>query len=73
MKKKVITGAASLALAGLAALSLASCGGNKLNNGGNVFHIYAWNTEFQGFFNKYVSDEKSNDNPNATSLRWYSS
>ena len=67
MKKKVITGAASLALAGLAALSLASCGGgNKLNNGGNVFHIYAWNTEFQGFFNKYVSDEKSNDNPNAT-------
>lgn len=32
-----------------------------LNDGGSVFHIYAWNTEFQGFFNKYVSDEKVND------------
>ncbi len=40
------------AVAGLAALSLASCGGDK-----DVFHIYAWNDEFQGFFNKYLTDE----------------
>lgn len=33
----------------------------SLNDGGAIFHIYAWNTEFQGFFNKYVSDEKKND------------
>jgi len=34
---------------------------DELNDGGSIFHIYAWNTEFQGFFNKYVSDEKTND------------
>lgn len=49
MKKKILCGlfaAASVA-------SLASCGGGK-----DVFHIYAWNDEFKGFFDKYVSDQK---------------
>lgn len=50
MKKKILCGlfaAASIA-------SLASCGGDK-----DVFHVYAWNDEFKGFFDKYVSDEKA--------------
>ena len=32
---------------------------NGENNGGKVFHIYAFNKEFQGFFNTYLSDEKA--------------
>ncbi len=54
MKKKVLLGLGAAAL-GLAAVSLTSCGAS------DVFHIYAWNTEFQGFFYKYVSDEKTED------------
>ena len=56
MKKRFLgLSVAGAAVAGVAALSLASCGAS------DVFHIYAWNTEFQGFFYKYVSDEKTND------------
>lgn len=60
MKKRVL--GAALALTGAVALTatLASCGSS------DVFHIYCWNQEFQGFFNKYVSDEKNNDDPKAT-------
>lgn len=53
--KKCLLG---LGVAALAAATLVSCGA-KQNNTGNVFHIYAWNTEFQGFFNSYLSDEKA--------------
>ena len=56
MKKRFLKAGLGVAAAGLAALTLASCGGSS-----DVFHIYAWNTEFQGFFNKYVSDEKTGD------------
>lgn len=60
MKKRVL--GAALALTGAVALTatLASCGSSE------VFHIYCWNNEFQGFFNKYVSDEKNNDDEKAT-------
>ena len=57
MKKRVLGCVLGAAVAGLAALSLASC--DKAAS--DVFHIYAWNTEFQGFFYKYVSDEKTAD------------
>ena len=52
MKKKLLLGGmmALTALAGVASLS--SCAKK------DVFHIYAWNDEFKGFFDKYVSDEK---------------
>ena len=59
MKKRVLGYVMGAAAVGLAAVTLASCGGDK-----DVFHIYAWNTEFQGFFNKYLTDEnkdKAND------------
>ena len=66
MKKKIISGLACLALAGATVAGLTACdNGNKENNSGTIFHIYCWNQEFKGFFNKYVSDEKNNDNPNA--------
>jgi len=51
MKKRFL---GILGVAALGALSLASCAKDE-----DVFHIYAWNQEFQGFFNKYVSDEKT--------------
>ncbi|MDD2492641.1 MAG: hypothetical protein RBR48_01640 [Bacilli bacterium] len=54
----------AVALVVVLAFVFVGCGKDKkadLNDGGAVFHIYAWNTEFQGFFNKYVSDEKKND------------
>ncbi len=52
MKKKLLLGGmmALTALAGVA--SLTSCSKK------DVFHIYAWNEEFKGFFEKYASDEK---------------
>ena len=53
MKKRVLGCVLGAAVAGLAALTLTSCD-NK-----DVFHIYAWNDEFQGFFNKYLVDEKA--------------
>ena len=53
MKKRFL---GILGVAALGALSLASCAKDE-----DVFHIYAWNQEFQGFFNKYVSDEKTAD------------
>ena len=57
MKKRGLGLILGAAAAGAAALALTSCdGGTK-----DVFHIYAWNTEFQGFFYKYVSDEKTTD------------
>lgn len=58
--KKVLT--AALVVGGVAVLAstLSSC------NDEDVFHIYCWNDEFEGFFNKYVSDEKNNDNPEET-------
>ena len=60
MKKKILCGL----LAAASVASLASCGGKKrldtwkVDNTGDVFHIYAWNEEFKGFFEKYVSDQK---------------
>ncbi|MBQ6560418.1 MAG: hypothetical protein IJL85_06270 [Erysipelotrichaceae bacterium] len=52
----------SILLALLMVLSLAACSGNG-NGGeqpveegeGKVFHIYAWNEEFKGFFEKYYT------------------
>ena len=55
MKKRVLGYLMGAAVAGLAALTLTSCGQDK-----DVFHIYAWNEEFQGFFNKYLTDENKN-------------
>ena len=55
MKKRVLGYLMGAAVAGLAALTLTSCGQDK-----DVFHIYAWNDEFQGFFNKYLTDENKN-------------
>ena len=57
MKKRGLGLVLGAAAAGAAALALTSCGGGVKD----VFHIYAWNTEFQGFFYKYVSDEKTTD------------
>ena len=51
MKKRFL---GSLGVAALGALTLASCAKDE-----DVFRIYAWNQEFQGYFNKYVSDEKT--------------
>ena len=51
MKKRFL---GILGVAALGALTLASCAKDE-----DVFHIYAWNQEFQGYFNKYVSDEKT--------------
>lgn len=51
LKKKVLAGL----MVAASAFSLASCGGK------DYFHIYAWNDEFKGFFDKYVSDEKEAD------------
>ena len=59
--KKIFLG---LGAAALAAATLVSCGGTNDNqpagkiSDSKVFHIYAWNEEFKGFFEKYVSDEK---------------
>jgi len=55
MKKRFL----GLGAIALGALALASCS-NKvvMNNDGEIFHIYVWNEEFKGFFEKYVSDEK---------------
>ena len=55
MKKKILGLGLGAVLAGVTLASLTSCGAS------DVFHIYAWNTEFQGFFYKYVSDEKTTD------------
>lgn len=58
MKKRVL--GALLVAASVA--SLASCKSRpdswKVDNSGDVFHIYAWNEEFKGFFEKYATDEK---------------
>ena len=51
MKKRFL---GILGVAALGALTLASCAKDE-----DVFHVYAWNQEFQGYFNKYVSDEKT--------------
>ena len=48
LNKKILGGL----MVAASAFTLASCGGK------DVFHIYAWNDEFKGFFDKYVSDEK---------------
>ena len=59
MKKRVLGCVLGAAVAGLAALSLAGCDKKVvMNNDGEIFHIYVWNDEFKGFFEKYVSDEK---------------
>ena len=52
MKKKLL-GLALGAVALTTAATLTSCADK------DVFHIYCWNQEFQGFFNKYISDEKT--------------
>ena len=39
--------------------SLAACG--KKKEEAKVFHIYAWNEEFKGFFEKYFAEEKDGD------------
>ena len=57
--KKIFLG---LGAAALAAGALASCGKTNENVSGKisdskVFHIYVWNEEFKGFFEKYLSDE----------------
>ena len=49
MKKKILGLGLGAVVAGVTLASLTSCGAS------DVFHIYAWNTEFQGFFYKYVS------------------
>lgn len=49
MKKRVLGIALGAAVTGLAIAALSSCGKDE-----DVFHIYAWNQEFQGFFNKYM-------------------
>ena len=49
--KKIAIGLGLGALA-LGAVALTSCGPK------DVFHIYAWNEEFKGFFEKYLCDEK---------------
>ena len=61
MKKRGLRLGLGVAVAGLAALTtLASCGKKVvMNNDGEIFHIYVWNEEFKGFFEKYVSDEKA--------------
>ena len=59
MKKKILCLCAVAAVGLVAGASLTSCSKKE------IFHIYAWNTEFQGYFNKYVSDEKNNDDSNA--------
>lgn len=60
MKKRILgLSLAGAALAGVAALSLASCKNVVMNNDGEIFHIYVWNQEFKGFFEKYVSDERA--------------
>jgi len=53
MKKKVLGLGLGLGAAAIVAASLASCGPK------DVFHIYAWNDEFKGFFEKYLCDEKA--------------
>ena len=55
MKKRFL----GLGAIALGALALASCS-NKvvMNNDGEIFHIYVWNEEFKGYFEKYVCDEK---------------
>lgn len=66
MKKRVLTAALTLSATLALTASLSSCDSSTTNDGGNIFHIYCWNDEFKGFFNKYVSDEKSNADPTAT-------
>ena len=53
MKKKILGLGLGLGAAAIVATSLASCAAK------DVFHIYAWNEEFKGFFEKYASDEKT--------------
>ena len=57
MKKRVLGYLMGGAVAGLAALTLAGCKNVVMNNDGEIFHIYVWNEEFKGFFEKYASDE----------------
>ncbi len=60
MKKRGLGLFFGAAVAGLAALTLAGCDKSyKADNSGEIFHIYAWNDEFKGFFEKYVSDERA--------------
>lgn len=59
MKKRFLGLMLGAAAAGLATVTLASCGNSSVaKSDSKVFHIYAWNEEFKGFFEKYVSDEK---------------
>ena len=53
MKKKVLGLGLGLGAAAIVAASLASCGPK------DVFHIYVWNDEFKGFFEKSLCDEKA--------------
>jgi hypothetical protein len=52
MKKRVLGLGLGALVAGVTLASLTSCGTK------DVFHIYAWNEEFKGFFEKYLCDEK---------------
>ena len=59
MKKRGLGLFLGAAAAGLAALTVAGCEKSyTADNSGEIFHIYAWNDEFKGFFEKYLSDEK---------------
>ena len=51
MKKRVLGLVLGAAAAGLATVTLASCGNTGVaKSDSKVFHIYAWNEEFKGFF-----------------------
>ena len=67
MKKRVLGLGLGTVLAGVTLASLTSCAPS------DVFHIYAWNQEFQGFFNKYLSDENKDkaDADKDLEKEWY--
>lgn len=62
MKKRGLGLLLGAIAAGAAALTLAGCdqkgATGPAKSDSKYFHIYAWNEEFKGFFEKYVSDEK---------------
>jgi len=67
MKKKILGLGLGAVVAGVTLASLTSC------TPSDVFHIYAWNTEFQGFFNKYLTDENKDkaDADKVLDKEWY--